>query len=142
MKRNKFGEVYYTLVGGGIEPGETPERALEREVREEASLRVLSAKHIYTEEAGEPYGTQYIFLCEYAGDTPRLMADSEEAGINQLGQNLHEPMWLPFAMLPKVAFRSEALKYTLLDALKNGFPETPTLIDPAKYHNEIYKQRS
>jgi len=142
MKRNKFGQQYYTLVGGGIKPGETPEQALRREVEEEASLRVLSAKHVYTEEAGEPYGTQYIFLCEYAGGAPRLMSDSEEADINRLGQNIHEPMWLPFAMLPKITLRSEALKYTLLHALKDGFPDTPERIDPAKYHDEMYKQRS
>ena len=142
MKRSKFGQVYYTLVGGGIEPGETPEQALAREVEEETSLRVLSARHVYTEEAGAPYGTQYYFLCEYAGGTPQLMPDSEEASINKLGQNIHEPMWLPRAMLPKISLRSEALKHTLLQALKNGFPSSPELIDPLKFHHEIHNQRS
>ena len=140
MKRIKFGQEYYTLVGGGIEHGETPEQSLVREVEEEAMLRVLSARHVYTEEAGHPYGTQYIFLCEYAGGEPQLAPHSEEHGLNQLGQNLHQPMWLPFGMLPKVNFRSEALKYTLIDALKNGFPDQPEMIDPDKYHHEIHNR--
>lgn len=142
MKRTKFGEVYYTLLGGGIQAGETPLQALEREVREEASLRILSAKHVFTEDPGPPYGPQFIFLCEFAGVTARLADDSEEASINQLGQNLHEPMWLSPDMLRRVAFRSEALKHRLLEALKHGFPDEPETINPEKYHAEIHRQRS
>ncbi|HKR81733.1 MAG TPA: NUDIX domain-containing protein [Candidatus Saccharimonadales bacterium] len=143
MRRNKFGQEYYTLVGGGIQVGETPEQALHREVAEESSLRVLSERLVYIEEAGDPFGIQYIYLCEYAGHgQPRLAADSEEMSINQLGQNIHEPLWMPLAMLPKITLRSEALKHALLDALKHGFPKQPEHINPDKYHHAIHKQRS
>lgn len=140
MRRNKFGEEYYTLPGGGVQIGETYEQALHRELAEEASFRILSERLVFIDHAGDMFGTQHIYVCEYAGNTPQLAADSEERSINQLGQNIHEPMWLPIALLPKVAFRSEALKYTLIDALKNGFPDQPELIDPHKYHHEIHKR--
>ena len=38
MHRNKFGNEYLTLVGGGVELNETKEQALVREVIEETSI--------------------------------------------------------------------------------------------------------
>lgn len=140
MKRNKYGQEYYTLVGGGIKAGETPEQALVREVAEEASMRITALRHIFTEDAGAPFGPQYIFLCEHVIGTPRLAPHSEELAINKLGQNLHEPMWMPLDKLATVPFRSEALKYALLEAFEKGFPDQPVLIDPSHYHHAIHKR--
>ena len=36
MHRNKFGSEYYALIGGGVDPGESPSDALMREVKGEA----------------------------------------------------------------------------------------------------------
>ena len=125
MKRNKFGQQYYTLIGGGIDIGEDAETALRRELREETGLSVGTVQHVFTEEAGDPYGTQYIFLCEYEGGEPLLSPDSSEAQINQLGQNLYKPMWLPLGALPAAQFLSESLKQAILSAIKQGFPKAP-----------------
>jgi ADP-ribose pyrophosphatase YjhB (NUDIX family) len=130
MHRNKFGHQYYTLVGGGIKSGETPQHTLVREIREETSLHATHARHVFTEEAGDPYGTQYIFLCAVADNdgTVKLLPTADEAHINALGKNLHTPMWLPLQDLPNVPFRSERLKEKILHGLKNGFPDTPQTV--------------
>lgn len=125
MHRNKFGNEYYTLLGGGIDPGETPEQSLVREVREESGFTVTGAKLVFVEEAGDPYGTQYIYYCEATGDKPQLAPDSEEAGLMPYG-NKHMPVWLPIEELPKVHFRSGTLQRELYNALHKGFPEQPT----------------
>ena len=123
IHRNKFGKEYYTLPGGRIELGESPEEAIRRELKEETMLDVGESRLVLVEEAGDPYGTQYVYLCEYLGGEPELSVDSEEAIINKLGQNLHEPLWMPTADLPEKPFVSEQLKEKVIKGLQEGFPE-------------------
>lgn len=125
MQRNKFGNVYYTLIGGGIDEGETAENAVVREVLEETGLVVKpeTVKLVFMHEAGEPFGTQHIFTCEAEGNEVSLSPDSEEAAIHGGGQNLFTPMWLPIEDISNVPFRSEPMAKAIYHALKHGFPE-------------------
>ena len=91
MHRNKFGTEYETLPGGGVELDESPVDALVRELAEETSVSVGDKRLVFIEEAGAPYGTQLVYLCQYVSGEPKLADDSEEALINKLGQNLYEP---------------------------------------------------
>src|SRR4051812_20844149 len=65
MHRNKFGTEYETLIGGGVDMNETFEQALYREIREETGVQITNPRLVFTERAGEPYGTQYVFTCDY-----------------------------------------------------------------------------
>lgn len=123
MHRNKFGTEYETLPGGGVEVGETPEAAVIRELAEETSIKVNSHRLVFTEEAGDPFGTQLIYLCDYVSGEPKLAPDSEEAQINKLGQNLYEPKWVPVESLSALPFVSERLKTAIVHAVQDGFPE-------------------
>jgi ADP-ribose pyrophosphatase YjhB (NUDIX family) len=127
MHRNKFGQQYYTLVGGGVDMGEQLEAALMREIQEETGLQVANPRLVYIEEAEPMYGTQYVYLCDYVGGEIALSPQSEEAQINQLGQNLYQPMWLPLAQLPDTAFVSPGLKQRILTVAQQGWhwPDTP-----------------
>lgn len=125
MKRNKFGTQYYLLPGGGIEVGETADAAVLRELREEASLRLANPRLIYIEDAGDPYGIQYIFLCDYQDGDVKLDPRSAEAELNKGGQNLFEPLWVPVSKLAGLPFRSETLKQELLRTFRDGYPSSP-----------------
>ncbi len=122
MHRNKFGTEYETLPGGNIEVGETPEQAVAREVDEESMIVIANPRLVFTEEAGDPYGTQYIFLCDYVSGEAQLRPDSEEAHINKLGQNLYDPRWIDLDKLAGLPFLSEKLKAAILQSVATGFP--------------------
>lgn len=125
MHRNKFGSEYYTLIGGHVELGEGLEKALLREIHEETKLHVANPRLVYIEESSAPYGTQYIYLCDYIEGVPVLHEKSDEAAIGKAGQNVYTPMWLPLSKLNDVTFRTEKLKKKILRHVKVGFPDKP-----------------
>lgn len=123
MHRNNFGAVYATLPGGSVEVGETPEQALYREFAEETMVTIGNPRLVFVEHAGNMYGDQYIFLCDYVAGEPQLHPESEEMHINKLGKNLHEPAWLPLDELPKTLFLSDELQKRILACVQNGWPQ-------------------
>jgi ADP-ribose pyrophosphatase YjhB (NUDIX family) len=125
MRRDKFGMQYHTLIGGGVDVGEDQETALRRELFEETGMKVGAIRWVFTEDGGDLYGVQYVYLCEYVGGDPRLDPSSEEAAISALGKNIYEPVWLPLNKVMSVTFRSSSVRDALLAALKEGFPDQP-----------------
>lgn len=137
MKRNKFGNEYYTLIGGGIDPGESAEQALVREIYEETTLKVTKYHLAFIEKPGKPFGAQYIYLCDFPGGGVKLSSDSIEAKISKMGKNLYDAMWLPIKDLPNVNFLSETLKRAILRAINQGFPAEAITLNPNDYTGEI-----
>lgn len=133
MRRNKFGREYYTLVGGGVEAGEELVPALMRELSEETSLQARDPKLVFIEEAAEPFGTQYIYHCEYDGGDIALRDDSEEAQANRGGMNTYHPEWLPTDRLQDVTFMSPDLQKRLVACLSSDrWPDQAERFTPAK----------
>jgi 8-oxo-dGTP diphosphatase len=67
----KEGREYYLLPGGGVEPGETEEEALKRELLEETGLAVTPLKLLFqTQSIRRDYlrcVIQKVYLCNAAG---------------------------------------------------------------------------
>jgi len=125
MNRTKVNDDYDTLIGGSLEMGETPLQAILREIREEASIQVTTPQLVFVERAPDPYGVQYIFLCNYVSGIVALDSNTTEAKINQLGFTKYIPLWRTIEEFTKVKFRSPSLQKAILDGINNGFPTEP-----------------
>lgn len=123
MKRNKFGDIYYALIGGGLDSGETPVQAMVREVYEEAGMAITTYRKVFIESAWGRFGDQHIYLCGDPGGEPMLQPETDEAKLNNIGRNTFEPMWLEISQIPKVKFRSPNLQKQLILSLKDGFKD-------------------
>jgi len=123
MFRNNEGSQYFTLVGGKVDEQESPEQALVREVREETGLQVTSAQLVFTQDHPEPYNKQYIYLCQVAPHGDIAIQDiAEEALLNKLSINIHEPMWASLDSFPTLAFRTPQLQTAIIEGIQAGFP--------------------
>lgn len=64
--------------GGKMEPGETPEAALVREIREELAVDIRVDRFVVTVEHQYPefFITMHCYLCEFVDGSPTLLEHS------------------------------------------------------------------
>lgn len=128
MKRDKYGDKFYTLPGGGIDEGEIAEQAAEREVSEETSIGSSVVRLVYEEEISE-FGRTSYFLSEYVSGKPKLAPDSEEAEVTKEGKNIFEPMWLDVEKLAEIRLLPTQIHAQLIHDLDFGFADEPRIIN-------------
>jgi 8-oxo-dGTP pyrophosphatase MutT (NUDIX family) len=131
MERWRPGMHYFSVPGGGIEPGETAEQTVVRELLEETGCQVAIDRLLYTLHFAD--GTEHsVFLCNYIAGEPHLPADSPEA-LETNSDNRFKPGWVPVADLPQTEFFVwQPIKVRLLHDLEHGFaPEPVTLASEA-----------
>ena len=66
----------WAMPGGWVDPGETPEQAVVREVAEETGLRVSEPRLLHTEQ--RPASVHYTFGCNLDGGDLRTSDESLE----------------------------------------------------------------
>lgn len=109
MHRRKSENEYYTVIGGKIEPGETPETACLREVLEETGLKVeITQKFTVLKTLGR---TEHYFLVKRVSGELRLGGPERE---RQSEANFYEPMWVPIDRLCEYRLLPEELKQLII----------------------------
>ena len=88
-----FGREFYVLPGGGVEPGETPEETVLRELKEECGLdgtilRPLAVVY------GKDGSREYSFEATVPEDQEATLGSDPEYGCNAETQPLKEVLWM------------------------------------------------
>ena len=92
--RRVDGSEYWQLPGGAILPGESPEAAVLRELREETNLEGRVVRFLFT--IPYKYGTSTTFLVEVdAAAQPALGSEPEEVAAEH--RKLVDLAWFPLA---------------------------------------------
>ena len=81
--------------GGKVEPGETPEEALIREIKEELDIEISVGKYIHTVEYDYPtfHLSMLCFICKILSGSLVLKKHEEARWLEK--DNLYSVDWLP-----------------------------------------------
>lgn len=95
--------------GGKIEPGETPEQALVREIREELDMTISIDRHVVDVSYDYPqfHLEMGCYLCSIADGTPHLL--EHEAATWLETTNIDSVDWLPADVLVVDALKDQGI---------------------------------
>lgn len=119
---------YFSVPGGGIETGETPEETAAREIMEETSVKVEVGRQVLEMRDGE--FSHKFYLCEYVSGQPHMPENAPEMSHGL--ENRFQPGWVPLERLPELPLTYwEPLRLPLVDGLANGFEEPVQIVSAA-----------
>lgn len=119
MERWRSGSHYFSIPGGGVEPGETLEETVLREIAEETTVQIRVEQQVL--QMNHDDVRHHIFLCTYLSGEPYLPEDAPEF-MHHNDDNVFQPGWFDVDQLPGMPFVYwQPVKAALIDGLANGF---------------------
>jgi len=110
----RFTSPIYSALAGFVEPSESLEECVHREVREEVGVRVRGLRYFGSQSWPFPHSLMVAFLAEHAGG--EIVCDPEEIG---------EAGWYPIDRLPPLPHRLSVARRLIDHAVAEGRSRGP-----------------
>ncbi|WP_019011326.1 NUDIX hydrolase [Deinococcus aquatilis] len=123
MVKQNYGQRFWSLPGGVVDPGETPLQAAIREAHEEAGISIALQEVLglyLLQGGGWPDIQAYVFRAHILDDEPRIMNPQEIA----------ELRWMDLQALPDWVPRDVSAAFEDLQMQKQGVIRTVQRIIP------------
>lgn len=121
IKRQRDGQEYFVIPGGGMEPGETPEQTAIRESREELGLAIaierLLVKIIFHGRE------QYYFLARATGGRFGTGAGPEMTGKYPPERGTYTQVWIPLHEVGQINLFPPPIAEILGHVAAQGWPD-------------------
>lgn len=98
VKHRENDQEYWCIPGGAVEPGETPEHAVLRELEEECGVQGKPIRQLSYHDYGDYGGITVTFLVDIGTQTPHKGNDPE---LGRDSQILAEVAWLSLKEIPE-----------------------------------------
>ena len=124
MERWRDNLHYFSIPGGGIEPGETAEQAAIRELQEEMSVAIKPLRVLYNVHTPDKEHT--IFLADYQSGEAMLHPNSPEARTQLMSDNKFKPRWIATKDVAELPFMYwQPIQQQLVHDIATGFSDKP-----------------
>ncbi|MGI8405477.1 MAG: GNAT family N-acetyltransferase [Thermomicrobiales bacterium] len=123
MERHRENRRYLVFPGGGMEAGETPHEALNREVLEETGLLIDVGPEVAT--VSFPDHVQRFYLVSVIGGEFGAGTGPEYSDPARTNRGTYQPVWLPLADIGQEPVYPKAVATLVVDAQEAGWPERP-----------------
>jgi 8-oxo-dGTP pyrophosphatase MutT (NUDIX family) len=132
IERHRAGRHFFVFPGGKLEPGESDEAALVREVEEETGL--IARPERLVAEVTFPDRVQTFWLASVVGGKFGTGTGPEMTGKKPPERGTYRPVWLPVAQIGSVAIYPVQVVAMLRQAADGAWPvDVVRLVDAYKW---------
>ncbi|MGN6360528.1 MAG: NAD(+) diphosphatase [Thermomicrobiales bacterium] len=108
-RNNRFPQAFFSVIAGFVEPGESLEMTVRRELREEVAIEVTNLRYFASQSWPFPHSLMLGFTADYAGG--EVSVDGEE---------LAEAGWFTRDALPNIPGKPSIARALIDDFLERG----------------------